>query len=93
MFGTSAKSLHFYLSNGTKLVLAGLKLKGDKRLNLFFNFYFLIQDFSLNVTLIFSKLDMHIHNIHLEGTVSQIFYIGPCFIFMTKNGKNFNYFS
>ena len=54
---------------------------------------FLIQDFSLNVTLIFSKIYMHINNIHLEGTVSQIFDIGHSFIFMTKNGKNFNHFS
>ena len=26
---------------------------------------------------------------HLEGTVSQIFYLGPSFYFMTKNGKHF----
>ena len=26
-------------------------------------------------------------NIHIEGTVSQIFYLGPCYNFMSKNGK------
>ena len=26
---------------------------------------------------------------HLEGTVSQIFYLGPSFYFMTKKGKHF----
>ena len=31
-------------------------------------------------------------NIHLEGTVSQIFYLGPSFYFMTKNGKLFAIF-
>ena len=35
---------------------------------------------------------MHIENIHLEGTVSQIFDLGPSFIFMTKNGKIFYHF-
>ena len=28
----------------------------------------------------------------LEGTVSQIFYLGPSFYFMTKNGKLFVFF-
>ena len=53
----------------------------------------MIQDFSLNITLIILKLYRHIHNIHLEGTMSQNVDMGPSFIFMTKNGKNFNYFS
>ena len=47
----------------------------------------------LNASLILSKIYMHIHNIHLEGTVYQIFDIGHSFIFMTKNRKNFNHFS
>ena len=29
------------------------------------------------------------HNTHREGTMSQIFYIGPSFDFMIKNGKLF----
>ena len=28
-----------------------------------------------------------VNNINMEGTVSQIFDIGPSFIFMSKNGK------
>ena len=31
-------------------------------------------------------------NIHLEGTVSQNFNLGPSFYFMSKNGKRFTIF-
>ena len=61
-------------------------------LNLFFHFYFLIQDFSLVVRLTIVKLDQAVYNIHLEGTLSQNVDIGPSFIFMLKNGKIFHYF-
>ena len=30
---------------------------------------------------------LHVHNIHLEGTVSQIFYLWLSFDFRLKNGK------
>ena len=33
------------------------------------------------------RLYKHVHNIHLEGTVSQIFYLWLSFDFMLKNGK------
>ena len=36
------------------------------------------------------KFYKHVHNIHLEGTVSQMFYLGPSFDFMTKNGSLHN---
>ena len=47
-----------------------------------FNFYFLIQDISLNI--FFPNLKFHslIENICMEATVSQIFDIGHSFIFM-----------
>ena len=51
------------------------------------HFYFFIQDFSLNITWILLILYRHVHNIHMEGTVSQIFYLGLSFIFILKNGK------
>ena len=35
---------------------------------------------------------IYIHNIHLEGTVSQSFNMGPSFISLTRNGKNLNHF-
>ena len=40
----------------------------------------------MSATLYFCIL---IDNIHLEGTVSQIFNLGPSFYFMSKNGKLF----
>ena len=55
--------------------------------NLCFHFYFFIQDFSLNMPLINLKLYKPADNIQEEGTVSQIFYLGPCYSFMSKNGK------
>ena len=33
-----------------------------------------------------------IHNMHLEGTVSQMFDLGHSFYFMSKNGKLFVHF-
>ena len=43
--------------------------------------------------LIILKLYHHVYNIHLKGTVSQNFKIGPSFLFMSKNGKIFIIFS
>ena len=57
--------------------------------NQYFDFYFLNQDFLFTImspTLYFCIL---IDNIHSEGTVSQIFNLGPSFYFMSKNGKPF----
>ena len=74
-------------------MLAQLKLKEKLTKNRFFDFYFFIQDFSLNIALILLRFYTHVHNIHMEGTVSQIFDMGPSFISMTKNGKIFIIFS
>ena len=38
------------------------------------------------------KLCDLVDNIHLEGTVSQNFYLGPSFYFMLKNGKLYTIF-
>ena len=35
------------------------------------------------------KFSPVVNNTLMEGTVSQIFYIGPSFYFMIKNGKLF----
>ena len=50
--------------------------KFEKRL---FNFYFLNYDISLNNTFRHTIFSILIDNIYMEGTVSQIFYIGPGF--------------
>ena len=41
------------------------------------------------MALIILKIYQHVHNVHLEGTVSQNFKIGFSFSFMSKNGKIF----
>ena len=44
------------------------------KLKPFSDFYFVIQDVSLNIILKKIILDRHVENIHMEGTVSQMFY-------------------
>ena len=41
---------------------------------------------SINFALDGPKFSMYVSNIHEEGTVSQIFYSGLSFCFMSKNG-------
>ena len=53
---------------------------------LFFHFYFLNQDFLFTNRISTSRLCNLINNVYLEGTVSQIFDLGPSFYFMSKNG-------
>ena len=55
-------------------------------LNLFFHFYVLNMDILLNIYTLVITFYTDILNFPLEGTVSQIFYLGPGFYFMTKNG-------
>ena len=52
----------------------------------FFCLLFLIVHISTNFALDGLKLWMHVANIHVEGTVSQIFDLGLSFCFMSKNG-------
>ena len=79
---TSPKSLDFSLSNDGVKLLIRLKLKERRIFNLLFHFYFLIHDFSLNMLLINLILYTLIDNSQMEGTVSQIFYLGPGYNFM-----------
>ena len=51
-------------------------------------FYFLNTDFSFTVCNINLKLYEYAQNVHLEGSVSQNFDLGPGFIFMIWNIKN-----
>ena len=54
-------------------------------LNLFFHFFFNM-DISLNIYTLVITFYTGALNIPLEGTVSQIFYLGPGFHFMIKSG-------
>ena len=52
----------------------------------FFYFYFLVVHISTNNALGGLFFSMLVNNIHVEGTVSQIFVLGITFYFMPKNG-------
>ena len=47
---------------------------------------FLIFHISTNFALDGLKFWLHVADIHVEGTMSQIFYLGLSFWFMSKNG-------
>ena len=47
-----------------------------------FHFYFLNKDFSLNIEVNVLKSFTDVKNILIEGSVSQIFYLGLSFCFM-----------
>ena len=48
--------------------------------------------FSKTIAYIGLKFGLHILRTHLEGTVTQICFVGPSFYFMTKIGKHFESF-
>ena len=50
--------------------------------------YFLDGDFSITIACTQSKFDVVILATYMEGTVSQIFYLGLSFYFMPKIGKH-----
>ena len=68
------KALFFSLCNGIECLAFKLYRKKSDFKTFFFHFYFFILVFSFNMLLIILKLYKYINNIHLEGTVSQIFY-------------------
>ena len=51
-----------------------------------FDFYFSIVHISSNNVFDSLEFCMHVGNIHVEGTVSQIIFLCPTFYFMQKNG-------
>ena len=61
-----------------------------------FNRFFLLlifgQDFSLNILYIYMKSSGDVNNISVEGTLSQISYVGSSFHFIRKNEKLLVYF-
>ena len=57
----------------------------------YFLLLFLIVHISTNFVLDGLKFSVHVPNIHVEGTVSQIFVLDLSFHFMSKNGQLYNY--
>ena len=68
-------------------VLEWLRYFDDKSKNLNFDHYFLIFIFYKTIQYTAFKFCLPILRIHMEGTVSQISYLGPSFYFMPKIGK------
>ena len=52
----------------------------------FFHLYFLNKDFSLNTEVNVLKSSTYVKNVLMEGSVSQIFYIGLSFCLSQTNG-------
>ena len=48
-----------------------------------FKFYFYNSDFSITIMNQHSKLIEYLKNVLAEGSLSQIFYLGPGYIFLT----------
>ena len=57
-----------------------------------FNLYFSTVHISINNVISCLKFCMHVRNIAVEGTVSQIFFLSLSIYFMSKNGQLFIYF-
>ena len=62
------------------------KCKSEYTEMYFFYFYFSVVHISSNNVLDSLKCCMHVRNIHVEGTVSQLIFLNPTFYFMPKNG-------
>ena len=56
---------------------------------IFFNFYFLKVDISVIASYQLPKFAPPVNIMRMEGSVSQIFQLGPSFYFMTKIGSNY----
>ena len=90
MHYTSNERYYFYFS--IHVFYFENKCENRKRYlkTLFFHFYFSIVHISTNYAFDGLRIFMHVTNIHVEGTVSQIFVLGLVLILCQKTG-NFLY--
>ena len=73
-------------------ILEQVRNYDGKSKNLNFDNYFFNVIFSKTIAYIGFKFCLGILQTHIEGTMSQIFHLGPSFYFMTKIGKHFTNF-
>ena len=85
-FDISNKRAHLSVCLGANGSLMTFYPKKQKIKDLFVHFYFLNMDILLNNELPVMKFCTHVKNIHVKGTVSQIFYLELSFNFIRKNG-------
>ena len=64
------------------------EIVNNKSKNVIFDNNFLNVNSSITKAYTDLRFCLHSLHTHLEGTVSQIFYLGSSFCFMTKNGKH-----
>ena len=83
---------YFSLSNDIKYVVITSIFMKLLILNLFFHFYVLNMDISLNIYTLVTKFYTGVLNIPLEGSLSQIFYLGLSFYLMIKNSNFWSFF-
>ena len=76
------KREYFSLSFDSSFIVIKFDLIFFKFKTDFFHFYFLNIDISFNIQVTEMKFCTGVNNIHIEGTVSQIFDIGLSFYFI-----------
>ena len=81
-YNTPKEREHFFLSSVRCNFENRYKSEKPYDKNSFFHFYFSNVHISVNNEFGNVKLCIHVANIHVEGTVSQIFSFGPSFYFM-----------
>ena len=81
-FDISNERAHFSVRHGANGILMTFYPKKQKIKDLFFHFYFLNMDILLNNELPVMKFCTDVKNIHMKGTLSQIFYLGLSFNFI-----------
>ena len=70
------------------VTLIPIRSNGKFKNSLFF-IHFFNKDISFNIPCKFLKFDMHVDEGYLEGSLSQICYLGPSFFFMQSRKTNF----
>ena len=86
MYYTSNKRKHFSLSAGIFNTENEHGSTKEYKKMFVLNFYFSIVHISTNNVIGCLKLCMHVRNIAVEGTVSQISFLNLSFYFISKNG-------
>ena len=67
---------------GLSIDIKHIKITWTDTIQAIFLYIFFNKDFSFNISLKSVKCSVHVDKGHLEGSVSQICYLGPSFYFM-----------
>ena len=81
-----SERVYFSLFSEVYIILIGQHVRELGISVYFFHFYFLNNDISITIYAIEMNFSVCISNVLPEGSVSQIFYLGPSYYFMSKIG-------